>query len=71
MTTATLEHPSNLSKILQDEIQENAQERFIAIAKASLRDYQKTGLHITLDEFSAWSKAIKTNPITPMPACHA
>jgi predicted transcriptional regulator len=49
---------------------EETQQRFIEVAKNSLADYKKTGSHITLEEFSAWTKAIKTNPKTPMPECH-
>ncbi len=49
---------------------EEAEQRFIAAAKASLEDYKKTGEHVTLDEFGAWARAIRKNPNTPMPACH-
>jgi predicted transcriptional regulator len=56
-----------LHKYLEEE---EAEQRFIAAAKASLKEYKKTGLHITLDEFGAWAKAIKKNPKAPMPACH-
>jgi transcription elongation factor len=71
MTAATLEHPSSFDQMLQDDVQRSAQQRFIAVAKESLRTYQQTGEHITLGEFSDWAKAIKTNPKAPMPACHA
>ncbi len=50
--------------------EEEAEQRFIAVAQSSLKAYKKTGLHITLDEFGAWAKAIKKNPKAPMPACH-
>ena len=49
---------------------EEAQQRFIEVAKSSLADYQKTGSHITLEEFSAWTKALKINPKAAMPECH-
>lgn len=50
--------------------QEEAEQRFIAAAKQSFEDYKKTGEHITLDEFSAWVKATKSNPEAAMPECH-
>ena len=49
---------------------EEAEQRFIAAAKASLKDFKKNGQHVTLDEFGAWAKAIRKNPDAPMPACH-
>jgi len=50
--------------------QEEAEQRFMDAAKAALADYQKNGQHITLEEFSAWAKEIRTNPLAQMPACH-
>lgn len=49
---------------------EEVEQRFIATAQASLKHYQETGLHITLEELSAWAKEIKKAPNTPMPLCH-
>ena len=49
---------------------EEAEQRFIASAKASLKDYKKTGQHVTLEEFGAWAKAIRKKPDAAMPACH-
>lgn len=49
---------------------EEAKQRFIAAAKASLKEYKSTGLHVTLDEFGAWTDAIRKKPDTPMHACH-
>lgn len=43
---------------------------FIAEAQASWREYQDTGLHITLDELQAWSERLETDPAATMPACH-
>lgn len=51
--------------------EEEAEQRFIAAGEASLEHYQKTGLHITLDELRTWAKDVKDNPAAPMPACHA
>ncbi|SJM90893.1 conserved hypothetical protein [Crenothrix polyspora] len=50
--------------------QEEAEQRFITAAKASLAEYKKNGEHITLGEFSAWVKEAKTDPNAPMPLCH-
>ena len=51
-------------------VQEEAEQRFIAVAKESLKEYKETGKHVTLEEFSAWAKEIRTNPAAAMPACH-
>ena len=49
---------------------EEAEQVEIQRAARSLAHYKETGLHITQDEFSAWVKAIRINPKTPMPVCH-
>lgn len=49
---------------------EEAEQAEIQRAVRSLEHYAETGLHITLDEFSSWVKAIAINPKTPMPICH-
>lgn len=51
--------------------QEEAEQRFIAAAKDALSDYKNNGQHITLEEFSAWAKEIRTNPQARMPPCHS
>lgn len=56
-----------LNKYLDEE--EN-QQRFIAAAKESLAAYKHTGQHITLDEFSAWAKELRTNPQAVLAPCH-
>ena len=43
---------------------------FICVAEISAREFDETGLHITLDEFDAWVDAIQLNVNTPMPVCH-
>jgi predicted transcriptional regulator len=50
--------------------EEEAEQRFIAVAKQSLEEFKKTGEHITLEEFSGWVKAKKNNPNAAMPLCH-
>jgi predicted transcriptional regulator len=50
--------------------QEEAEQRFIDAAKTALNDYKTNGQHITLEEFSAWAKEIRTNPQAQMPPCH-
>lgn len=43
---------------------------FVQAALRSLEHYKRTGLHITQSELSAWVKAIRKDPKTPMPICH-
>ena len=49
---------------------EEARQRFIAAAEASFEHYKETGLHVGLDEFSAWVDAVQQAPDTPVPPCH-
>jgi predicted transcriptional regulator len=49
---------------------EEARQNFTQAAEASYAHYKETGLHISLDEFSAWADAVQTNPDLPMPECH-
>lgn len=49
---------------------EEAQQNFIDVAKRSFEHYKETGLHISLDEFSAWVDEVEKNPKAPMPVCH-
>lgn len=51
--------------------QEETEQRFIAAAKDALTGYKNNGQHITLEEFSAWAKLIRTHPDAPMPPCHS
>ena len=48
---------------------EEAQQNFIEAAKRSFEHYKETGLHISLDEFSAWVNEVEKNPNAPMPIC--
>lgn len=50
--------------------EEEAEQRFIAVAKESLEEFKKDEKHITLDEFSGWVRAKKSNPKALMPLCH-
>lgn len=50
--------------------QEEAEQRFLAAAKEALSDYKANGQHLTLEEFSAWAKQIRTHSQAPMPPCH-
>ena len=34
------------------------------------REYKRTGLHITLEEYSAWVERLETDPDAPFPECH-
>ena len=49
---------------------EEAQHNFIDAAKQSFEHYKETGLHISLDEFSAWVDEAEKNPNASMPVCH-
>ena len=36
----------------------------------SIREFEETGLHITLEEYSAWVERLDTDPNAPFPECH-
>jgi predicted transcriptional regulator len=56
--------------ILEYVKREEARQNFIAAAEASYVHYKETGLHITLDEMSAWADEVQLNPEAPVPECH-
>ena len=39
-------------------------------AMESLREFKRTGLHITSEEFEEWVEKLETDPHAPMPECH-
>lgn len=39
-------------------------------AMQSFKDWQETGLHITLDEFTDWVDSLETDTPKEMPECH-
>lgn len=43
---------------------------FIRAAEASAREYDDTGLHVTLDEMDSWMESWGTDNEKPMPICH-
>jgi hypothetical protein len=45
-------------------------DRMVSEALASLEHYQRTGLHIRLDELKAWAQAVRKDRSLPMPECH-
>jgi predicted transcriptional regulator len=49
---------------------EEARQNFISAAEKSFEHYKETGLHITLDEFSAWVDEVQQNRAASIPACH-
>jgi len=55
-----------LDYVKKEEVRQN----FIAAAESSFEHYKETGLHITLDEFSAWVDRVQQAPDAPAPACH-
>lgn len=46
------------------------EQNFITAGEESWNDFEKTGLHITLDEARGWAKELKINPKATIPACH-
>ncbi|MDP2240426.1 MAG: ribbon-helix-helix protein, CopG family [Burkholderiales bacterium] len=56
--------------ILEYVQREEARQNFIKAADKSFEHYKETGLHITLDEFSAWVDDVQQNPDAPITACH-
>lgn len=56
--------------ILEYVQREEARQNFIKAAETSFEHYKETGLHITLDEFSAWVDDVQKNPDAPIAACH-
>jgi len=49
---------------------EEARQKFINAAEKSFEHYKETGLHITLDEFSAWVDDVQNNPEALITVCH-
>ena len=56
--------------ILEYVQREEARQNFIKAANTSFEHYKETGLHITLDEFSAWVDDVQKNPNAPITAYH-
>jgi predicted transcriptional regulator len=56
--------------ILEYVRREEARQNFIKAAEASFEHYKETGLHITLEEFSAWVDEAQQNANPPARACH-
>lgn len=56
--------------ILEYVQREEARQNFIKAAETSFEHYKETGLHITLDEFSAWVDDVQKNSDAPITACH-
>ncbi len=50
---------------------EEARHHFIAAAESSFEHYKETGLHVSLDEFSAWVDQVQENPAAALPECHS
>lgn len=73
-TLATLKKrtPHYLMKeaILEYVQREEARQNFIKAADKSFEHYKETGLHITIDEFSAWVDEEQNKPDAPITACH-
>jgi hypothetical protein len=51
-------------------IEKVAEQAAMTAAIASLKHYQKTGLHTTLDEMKNWAQSVRKDRKVEMPACH-
>lgn len=49
---------------------EEAEQKAIQEAAASLEHFERTGLHIRLDEVKQWAKELKNNRNAQLPLCH-
>ena len=49
---------------------EEAQQTLMKSVDDSVAHFEATCLHITLDEFMAWTKAVQSNRDASPPACH-
>lgn len=47
-----------------------AQQVILQSIDESVAKFEATGLHVTLDEVKAWSKAIEIDPNAKLPECH-
>ena len=56
--------------ILEYVQREEARQNFIKAADTSFEHFKETGLHITLDEFSAWVDDVQKTPDAPIVTCH-
>ena len=65
LVRAALEH---LERTERDRREEDM--AFYQEALEAERDYQRTGLHITLDELFDWFDKLDADPRAPLPPCH-
>ncbi len=61
--------PQNLAINMQIKQEENGR-AVITAAEKSLKHYQRTGLHTTLEELKDWAHAVRRSRTEKMPACH-
>lgn len=50
---------------------QEARHHFIVAAESSFEHFKETGLHVSLDEFSAWVDQVQENLAAPLPECHS
>ncbi len=50
---------------------EEAQQAILKSVDDSVAHFEATGLHVTLDEFVAWTEAVKLDRQAQLPACHS
>ena len=65
LVRAALDHLEATERARHD-----ADEAFYQEALEAEREYERTGLHITLDELFAWFDRLDTEPDAPLPPCH-
>lgn len=49
---------------------EEAQQSILKSVDDSIQHFEKTGLHISLDDVKSWSNELKINRNAQLPACH-
>jgi predicted transcriptional regulator len=49
---------------------EEAEQKAIQEAAAALEHFERTGLHVRLDEVKQWAKELKNNRNAQLPLCH-
>ncbi len=62
--------PEDKERMFQKRLNEIAEQQFLNDAIEAEKHYQKTGLHVTLDELQEWAKSLNTSTPKEFPKCH-
>ncbi len=62
--------PEDKERMFQKRLNEIAERQFLDDAIESKRHYERTGLHVTLDELREWSDSLSTPTPKEFPKCH-